>query len=62
MVVPAWPQASQPWCICRAGGRSPKSQPAEHLAAKLRVQQSCFPRLGQGVRASVWCECWDAWL
>ena len=58
---PTVPAACQAPCACRAGGRSPKPQPAERLAANLRAQMSCCQRPAQGACVAVQRGCWDAW-
>lgn len=58
---PSIPPLCQPPCICRAGGRLPKSQLAKRLAVNLRVQMRCCQRPARGACVSVWCGCWGAW-
>lgn len=39
--------AGQAQCVYRAGGMSPQSQPAKHLAVNLRAQRSCCQQPAQ---------------
>lgn len=45
---PPIPAACQPRCVCRAGGRSPKSPLVERSAANLQVRVSCCQQPSRG--------------
>lgn len=51
--------APMPWCVCRAGVRSLKSQLDESLAVNPSVPMSHWQ---WGVCMPVGCGCWDTWL